>query len=394
VNRITIDLHALQHNIQTVDGWMAHNNASWTLVTKALCGHADTLNALQRLGIRSMADSRLANLRSITRLVDDFESWYLRLPHLPAIPDIVELADVSLNSEMRSIEALNDEAHRRNLVHRIVVMVELGDLREGVLPGSLVEFYERTFRLENIQVVGIGANLGCLSGVVPGIDQLAQLVLYHELLELKFDRELPLISAGSSAVLPLLLEGKVPAPINHYRIGESVFLGTDLVNGGTLEGLRSDAVTLEADVVEVREKSLVPMGETTSMTPFEAFGEEETQPGQRGYRAVVTVGQLDTDVRGLTPLHPEYRIAGASSDLTVLNVGDNPENLAVGDIIRFRPGYGSLVRLMLSPYVDKQVVPKIKQYMEAVQQSDLVEVPPVYEEPAAGGRPSSRHDES
>lgn len=385
MNRITIDLYALQDNIRTVDGWMTDHDASWTLVTKALCGHADTLNALQRLGIRSMADSRLANLRSITRLVDDFESWYLRLPHLPAIPEIVELADVSLNSEMRAIEALNEEAGRRGYVHRIVVMVELGDLREGVLPGSLVDFYERTFQLEHIQVLGIGANLGCLSGVVPGVDQLAQLVLYHELLELKFGRELPFISAGSSAVLPLLREGKVPKPINHFRIGETVFLGTDLVNGGTMAGLRDDAITLEADVVEVREKSLVPIGETTGMTPFEALDEDDTQPGQRGYRAVVTVGQLDTEVNGLTPLHPEYRIAGASSDLTVLNVGDNPDDLKVGDIIRFRPSYGSLVRLMLSPYVDKVVLPPIEDYLDSVRQSDLIEVPPAYEEPEDGG---------
>lgn len=380
MNRVTIDLRALEHNIRTIDGWLTDADASWTLVTKVLCGHADTLDALQRLGVRSMADSRLANLKAITRIIENFESWYLRLPHLPAVPEIVELADVSLNSEMRAIEALNDEAGRRGMIHRIVVMVELGDLREGVLPGSLIEFYQRAFKLEHIEIIGIGANLGCLSGVVPNVDQLSQLALYHELLELKFDHALPVISAGSSAVLPLLLEGNVPKGINHFRIGEAVFLGTDLVNGGTLEGLRDDAITVEVDIVEVREKSLVPMGETTTMTPFEAFTEEETQPGQRGSRAVVTIGQLDTEMRGLTPLHPDHRIAGASSDLTVLNIGDNPENLKMGDTIRFRPDYGSLVRLMLSPYVDKVVIPPIKEFIDGVQDADLVEVPPALSE--------------
>lgn len=379
MNHVTIDLRALQHNIRTIDSWLTERGASWTLVTKALCGHADTVNALQRIGVRSMADSRLANLRAINRDSADFESWYLRLPHLPAIPEIVELADVSLNSEMRAIEALDAEARHRNRVHRVVVMVELGDLREGVLPGALLEFYERAFRFDNIEIIGIGANLGCLSGVIPSIDQLSQLVLYHELLELKFDHRIPFISAGSSAVLPLMLEDKVPAAINHYRIGEAVFLGTDLVNGGTLPGLRDDAITLEVEVVEVREKGLVPLGETASIAPFEAFDDDEAQPGQRGYRAVVTVGQLDTEIQGLTPLDERYRLTGASSDLAVLNLGDNPENLAVGDSISFRPGYGSLVRLMLSPYVDKVVVPPIDEYTRSFSEEDLVQVPPSFE---------------
>jgi len=381
MNRVLIDLPALQHNIRSIDAWMSDHGASWTLVTKVLCGHADTLNVLQALGIRSMADSRLANLRAITRLVDDFESWYLRLPHLPVVPDIVRLADVSLNSEMRTIEALNEEARRQNRMHRVIVMVELGDLREGVLPGSLIDFYQRTFDLDHVEVAGIGANLGCLSGVVPSIDQLNQLVLYHELLELKFERELPMISAGSSAVLPLLRDGQVPRAINHFRIGESVFLGTDLVHGGTMAGLRDDAITLEVQVVEVREKSLVPVGETTAMAPFESFGEEETAPGQRGYRAIVTIGQIDTDVQGLVPLDSRYRWAGASSDMGVLNVGDNPEGLRVGDTVKFRPSYSGLVRLMLGRYVDKVVVPPLQEYLGGFEEDDKVEVPPAFEDP-------------
>ncbi len=377
MNRVTIDLNALEHNIRTVDEWLTARDASWTLVTKVLCGHVDTLDALQRLGVRSMADSRLANLKAITRVIDDFESWYLRLPHLPAVPTIVELADVSLNSEMRAIEALDAEAGRRGRVHRVVVMVELGDLREGVLPGSLVEFYERAFRFDHIEVIGIGANLGCLSGVVPNVDQISQLVLYRELLELKFGRRLRFISAGSSAVLPLMLEDRVPAAVNHYRIGEAVFLGTDLVNGGTLPGLRDDAITLEVEVVEVREKGLVPLGEVTSMTPFETFDDDdEVQPGQRGYRAVITIGQLDTDIRGLSPLDNRYQLAGASSDLAVLNIGDISEGLSIGDTISFRPSYGAMVRLMLSPYVDKAVVPPIGDYLHGAGPDERVEVPP------------------
>jgi len=378
MNKLTIDADALRHNIQTINRWVTEHGASWTLVTKALCGHHETLAALKTIGVRSMADSRLANLRAVEDLGGNIESWYLRLPHLPQIDNIVALSDISLNSETEVIEALNDAARRQDRVHRIIVMIELGDLREGVLPGKLTAFYERVFDLSNIQVIGIGSNLGCLSGAIPSIDQLSQLALYHELLELKFERPLPLISAGTSAVLPMLRDGKLPRSINHFRIGESVYLGTDLIHGDTIAGLRDDAITLEIEVVELKEKSLIPLGETGDLAPFEDLSASDVEPGQRGYRAVVTVGQLDTEVGGLRPLDPRYEIVGASSDLSVVNVADNPAGLQLGDTIKFRPSYGALVRLMLGRYIEKMVTPAPEELARLVAESvHGTDVPPV-----------------
>jgi len=377
MNRLVIDLDRLQENIQQVDTLIQNHGASWTLVTKALCGHAETLKALQLLGVRSMADSRIENLRVIERIVPDFESWYLRLPNLSELDSIIELSDVSLNSELRIIKELNERAGERGKTHRIIIMIELGDLREGILPGNLIEFYMNVFDLENIEVLGIGANVGCLAGAVPSVDQLMQLILYKELIELKFDQKLSVISAGSSAVLPLLLEGRVPKAINHFRIGESVLLGTDLINGKLIEGLRDDVFTLKAEIVEIKEKSLIALGETTSMTPFEVLEENDYSPGQRGYRAIITVGQLDTNIAGLTPVDPRFKIAGASSDVTVVNLGDNDRQLKIGDEIRFRPDYGALVRLMIGKYITKEVRPEIGSFSDHLEPADEVEVPPV-----------------
>ncbi len=376
MNRVTIDLEKLRHNISVIKRWMERHEATWTVVTKVLCGHADTLRALQFLGVRSMGDSRLANLQAIEKIIPDFESWYLRVSDLSSVKRVAGLADVSLNSEISVINALNDEAKRINKTHRIVIMIELGDLREGILPGSLVAFYEQVFNLSNIEVAGIGANLGCLAGAVPNVDQFTQLCLYRELLELKFQRKLPMISAGSSAVLPLLLDGTLPRAINHFRVGEAIFLGTDLVNGGTLPELKNDAIILEAEIAEIKEKGLVPMTETISMTPFDmdqASG--EFSPGQRGYRALISVGQLDTDVSGLTPMNPGHHIAGASSDVSVINIGDDPGNLKVGDTIRFRPNYAALLRLMSGKYIDKEVTPPLARF-ENLPDSELLEVEP------------------
>ncbi len=378
MNRLMVNLEALQHNIQVIDDWMRAADASWTLVTKVLCGHTDTMRALQALGVRSIGDSRLGNLQAAERALNEYEAWYLRLPHPTAIPRIVQLADVSLNSEIGTIKALDEEARRQDRIHRVVIMIELGDLREGILPGTLIRFYDQIFNLQNIEVLGIGANLGCLSGSVPNIDQLTQLVLYHELLELKFDRELPLISAGSSVILPLLHDKQVPKGVNHYRIGESVFLGTNLITGETLPGLRSDAMTLEAEIVEIKEKSLIPLGDSSStVSTFQSLELAELQPGQRGYRAVLTLGHLDTAIEGLRPLNPEFQIAGASSDLMVVNLGEEPVGLCIGDTIKFRLDYGALARAMAGRYIEKVVTPGVGDFSSDLEEGDRIEIPPV-----------------
>jgi predicted amino acid racemase len=381
MNRLRIDLRALQHNIERINGWIDGQGASWTLVTKVLCGHQDTLKSLQLMGVRSMGDSRLENLSSIERIIPNFESWYLRLPHISAISEIVAAADVSLNSELEILRTINAEAGRQGRVHRIIIMIELGDLREGILPGSLVEFYNSVFKLDNVQVLGIGANLGCISGIVPHADQMTQLALYRELLELKFNYPLPMISAGSTIVLPMMLEGQVPRDLNHYRIGEAVFLGTDLLSGGCLPGLRDDAVTVEAEIVEIKEKRLTPLAETSaSIRPFEAFElEENSAPGQRGYRALVSIGQLDTDVHGLAPVNADYHISGASSDLTVVNVGDDAGPLRIGDTIKFHVNYSALLRIMSSKYMDKVVEPDLAAFAGLAAGQAASEVPPVIE---------------
>jgi predicted amino acid racemase len=325
-----------------------------------------------------MGDSRLANLKAIEKIIPDFEAWYMRVSDPSSAKEVASLADVSLNSETAVIEMLNEESGRLGKTQKVIIMIELGDLREGILPGSLIKFYEYVFELPNIEVIGIGANLGCLAGAVPSVDQFTQLALYRELLELKFERKLPMISAGSSAVLPILLEGKLPKAINHFRIGEALFLGTDLVNGGTLPELRDDVVLLETEIAEIKEKGLVPLSETGSMTPFVSDMDEDLSPGQRGFRALVSVGQLDTDIAGLTPIDPRYHVAGASSDITVVNLGSDPHGLKIGDSIKFRVNYAAMLRLMSGKYVAKVVTPPLGEFKD-IPKAERSEVEPAVE---------------
>jgi predicted amino acid racemase len=355
VNRVTIDLAVLRRNVRRIGEIMDEHGATWTLVTKVLCGHPETLRALPALDVETLGDSRLENLEAAAEAVPGMQRWYLRPPAVSAAQRIVDLAHVSMVTEIEALEALDRAAGRRGMIHRVIVVVEVGELREGVLPSALLAFARRAVSLPNIQTLGVGANIGCLSGTVPTIEQLSPLPLYRKLLELEFGLPVPLVSAGSSVVLSALLQGNVPAGINHYRIGEAAFLGTDILRGGRLEGLEN-AATLEAEILEIGEKNLVPLGEISEdVAPFGTGGDQDTTPGERGHRALVAIGQLDTDVNGLTPLDPEHTLVGASSDISVVNLGENGSGLAVGDTIRFRPDYSAFARAMNSRYLRREV---------------------------------------
>jgi predicted amino acid racemase len=350
-------MDALRHNCSQIDRIVTERGGSWTLVTKVLCGHKDILEAICAMGVHSVGDTRLDNLISFSSINLPTERWYLRVPSISMAESVASLADVSLNSEKTTIRQLDAFAGRSGKRHKIIVMIELGDLREGVLPGGLIDFYNSIFSLPNIDVLGIGANLGCLSGTLPSVDQIMQLVLYRELLELKFNHKLPFISAGTSVILPLLKNHRIPHSVNHWRVGESVFLGSDLVNGGTLDGFRDDAFILEVEIAEIKQKSMIPLGEVGNVAPFEPMDNNEVDlsPGQRGKRALISAGELDTDVRGLIPIAPNCRIVGASSDITVIHIDDETETYKVGDTLSFKMSYSALLRLMNGRYIPKVV---------------------------------------
>ena len=122
MNRLLINVEALKQNIATINELMERHGATWTLVTKVLCGHSETIKVLQMLGIRSMGDSRLDNLRDIERIIPGFEAWYLRVPDMSSIEDVVAYSDVSLNSEIQVIKTLNEVAKRRDTIHRIILI--------------------------------------------------------------------------------------------------------------------------------------------------------------------------------------------------------------------------------------------------------------------------------
>lgn len=352
---VTIDIQKLKSNFDYLNTLFKKNNIEWSIVTKLLSGNKLFLSELLKFDIKQVCDSRVSNLKEIKSINPEIETIYIKPPAKRSIPSIVKYADISMNTESETIKLLSKEAQKQNKVHKIIIMIELGELREGVLGEDFIAFYESIFKLENIQVVGIGTNLSCLYGVLPNHDKLIQLSLYEQLIEAKFDKLIPYVSGGSSVTIPLIFQNLLPKGINHFRVGETLFLGTDVYNNSNFKKMHSDVFSLHTEIIELIEKPTVPMGEMGTNVEGESFEFDEENIGETSYRALIDIGLLDVETEHLELIDKEIQIAGASSDMIVIDLGKNLNNYKIGDLIEFKLDYMGILRIMNSKYIEKKV---------------------------------------
>lgn len=345
----------LNHNYHFLDDLFKQNDIKWGITTKLLCGTKSYLEEVINLGIKEVHDSRISNLQRIKEIDPETMTVYIKPPPQDTISDIVKYADASLNTELSTLHALSEEAVSQDKVHKVIIMIEMGDLREGVMREELIDFYGKIFELPGIEVIGLGTNLNCLYGVMPDGDKLIQLVLYKQIIDLQFNKSIPLVSAGTTVTIPLLLNNQLPKGVNHFRVGEALFFGKNLFSGGTIEGMSDSVLELNAHIIEISEKPLVPSGEMGVNPQGRVARVNVDDYGKTAYRAILDIGYLDVQPDYLIPSDPTIEISDASSDMMILNVGDNPNNYKVGDLVRFKLKYMGALSLMSSDYIDKKI---------------------------------------
>lgn len=345
----------LRHNFEFLDKLFKENGVKWGITTKLLCGSRGFLEEVINLGIGEVHDSRISNLRVIKEIDPDTMTIYIKPPPKDAIPDVVRYADISLNTELSTLHELSDEAVKQDRIHKVIIMIEMGDLREGVMREDLLNFYEKVFQLPGIEVMGLGTNLNCLHGVMPDGDKLIQLALYKQIIELRFKKKIPLVSGGTTVTIPLLLRNQLPVGVNHFRVGEALFFGKNLFTDGVIEGMSDQVLELYTQIIEISEKPLVPMGELGVNPQGKTTQIAEDDYGKTSYRAIIDIGVLDIQPDYLIPVNENIEILDASSDMLILDVGTNPEGYQVGDMIRFKLKYMGALGLMSSDYIEKRV---------------------------------------
>ncbi len=345
--RLEIDLDKIRDNARHLVDWLAPKGISVTGVTKATLGAAGVADAMLRGGVQSLGDARIENLEALRTASIDTQMWLIRSPMLSQTNVVVANADQSVNTEPSVIERLSRAAIAQGKEHAVVLMVELGDLREGVPVHELSDAVRETLRRPNIKLVGLGANLACQSGVSPDQRNMMELSGLVDSVEREFGIVLDVVTGGNSANLDWALSTDDPGRVNNLRLGESILLGCDPLHRRAIPGLHVDAFTFVAEVIEAKVKPSQPWGEIANA----AFDGLKPRTGSGNVRqALLAAGHQDVDPDGLVP-STGIRILGGSSDHLVLDTGCS--DILVGAELKFGLNYSALVRAMTSPFVQK-----------------------------------------
>lgn len=347
--KLEIDLNGIIQNAKLMKELCNKNGIKLSLVTKVLVSDKKIVQALVDNGIDCICEARIQNFIDYKDI--NVEKWLIREPMLAEISDVVKYSDISLNSEIKTIIALNDEAKKQNKIHKIILMYELGDLREGSNAEELEQLVEKCLHLDNIELYGIGSNLSCYGSIMPSEENMDELSKLGTNLESKFNIKFSVISGGNSTSFEMLKNGLLPKNINNLRIGEAVFLGNIPCIEKPIEEFCRDNFILKAQIVEIKEKPSIPRG---NMGLSNSFG-ESTSFVDKGIRkrALISLGKQDINVKGLTPLDDKIEILDGSSDYIILDITDSSENYSVGDEISFNIDYSVLLGAMGSKYMYK-----------------------------------------
>ncbi len=346
--RIDINLDALERNARRLREQYGERGIGITAVTKGVCGDPAVARALIRGGIHSLGDSRLENLRRMRNAGISAEFMLIRPPLPSRAGEVVELADVSLNSELDVVRLLARQARDVSKVHDVILMVEGGDLREGIPAGQVTRAAAQVLEMEGVRLRGIGTNMVCLNGVIPTETRMAHFSATVAQVEQALGLTLETVSGGNSGNHGWLMATGDVGRVNHLRIGEAILLGRESTRRRRIPGLASDAFVVVGEVIEVQTKPSLPEGEIG----LNALG-HRPQREDRGLmrRAIVALGEQDVNLNALRP-RAEADIVGICSDQLVLN--DRGSRLKVGDAVVFDFAYGTLMRAMTSPYLGKR----------------------------------------
>lgn len=347
---IYVDTKKIQKNAELVVDICKKSGIEVMGITKGICAFIPAVKSMLNGGVPKLGDSRMDNIISMREAGIDAPIYLIRIPMMAEVEDIIKFTQGSLNSELTVIKALSEKAVLLNKVHKVILMVDVGDLREGVLSEDVVDIAGNILELPNIELEGLGTNVGCYGGVLPSYENTKILVDLALKIENKYGVHLKTLSGGSTVNLELLGKGEIAQGINQLRIGEAILLGTDIKTLKPIPGAEVNTIILKTQVIELKIKPSHPIGEIGR----DAFGKivDFEDRGNRK-RAIVALGKQDCGLDGISPIDSSIEILGASSDHMILDVTDCKEEIQVGSIIEFNIDYGGMLDLTTSKYVEK-----------------------------------------
>lgn len=349
--RLEIDLKKIYHNTKSIVNLFKAKNIDVMGITKAVMGDPEIAKVMINAGVSCIGDSRIENIERMKQAGVTAKLALIRTPLISKAEKVVLHADISLNSEVDVIRELSKYALKHSRTHKIILMIEMGDLREGIEIEEIDQFICEVKALPKIKIVGLGTNLGCLNDVKPNSRKMAELSSIASRLEKTHGIEFVIISGGNSSNFQWIMNAHDVYRINNLRIGELILLGTNPSSGSPVHFLKQNAFTLVTEVIESKKKKPYLEGVNT----INSSGEAQEIGDELGYgsRTILGIGEQDTNVQGLRPLG-NFTIVGSTSDHMIICNASN--NLRVGQEARFTMSYEALTSAYTSPFVEKRII--------------------------------------
>lgn len=350
--RVLVDLKKINQNGIHISAMCHLYGQKLAISTKLVLGNSEIAQIFEDMGVDYIADSRVKNLQKLQKI--KVPKILLRIPSLYEVEKVLKYADVSFHSSLSTLKIFQQEAEKLHLKHGIVLIIDMGDLREGIWyenfekTNQCIEFLQESNLLE---FKGIATNITCFGGILPSKENIHT---FHNLvlkIEQMIGKELEIKSFGNSSSINTLelLQGVS----NHIRIGEAIFLGRETAQGTSIAGCVQDIFTLEAEILEIECKPSLPKG----IIGRDAFGNVPSFVDQ-GFRkrAIVGIGKQDIGIQNLSSQIPGLEVLGASSDHMVLDIETCEVEFRVGDILKFNLTYAGILSLFTSNYVNKIMI--------------------------------------
>lgn len=296
-------------------------------VTKGCGGDPEVAAAMLAGGAEQLADSRLKRLRRLRQRFPDVPLIMLRQPLKHELNEVVKHELITVVSCRSVAKTLAKVAAKQGKVVPLILMLEVGGLREGLFPNEAIALAKALKNQPAVKLDGLAVNVGCYQGKMPdsSVWQLL-LQLSYELKKLGFS--LKYISGGNSSVISFLKAKTVPQEVNHFRVGEAILLGIDTLSNQPVAELAADAFIVEAEVIESKKKNGY-------------------------YNQVVALGRQEVGFGSLQPINAG-EISIINSDHLVIR---SKQLLALtGETVKFIPDYFALMSLMESAYVKKRYI--------------------------------------
>ncbi len=332
---ITINLDKLKYNIcHTLDLCKA-KSINLAPVTKSICADQSIIDCFNASDVSIIADSRLDNFANMKTTKEKF---LIRPAATCEADDVVKYSDTSLQCDLKTIMALDKAAKSNGLTHNIILLVDLGDLRDGIPYSdqdtilSCVAFIHTS---ENLNLTGIATNYNCFLGYLPNDDNMQELVNLHKLIMPFYDTDNPVVSGGNSSSVSILLSDKkgFPKEFNQLRMGEAIMLGRDPSDNSFIPGYETDVFTLHVPLIEVYEKK-APSGDIMR-------------------RGILAIGKQDLQLDHIIPRDNRIKVLGGCSDECVVDLTDATEYNS-GDELIFDLEYGALMSAFAGSFIYKK----------------------------------------